>query len=290
MVQSLTPFHYAGRYSDGESPLENVFSLDPVQALAVRLGYKTEKLSPLFSVLNKLFQGELWSYQPIDLVYHDLAHTAQASYCYLELTNGYSRIEGTSPTAREFELGLISILLHDTGFLKVRGDDEGTGAKYTHSHVLRSCALAASLLPNLGLTRTEIEDVSGMIRCTGLTGNPEKSKFSSDLARTAACMVATADYLGQMAAPDYPAKLTGLFSEFEEADNFSHVPKNERMFASSEQLMASTGDFWRKFVLPKLDGNLGGVYRYLAATTPERRNPYLESVEQNLIRIAARRP
>lgn len=288
MVQSLTPFRYAGRKSDGDSPLENVFTLKPVQDLALRLGYRTESLDPLFSVLEKLFKGELWSYLPIDLVYHDLAHTAQASYCYLELTHGYARIEGTPPTTREFELGLIAILLHDTGFLKVRGDDEGTGAKYTHSHVLRSCALAASLLPSLGLTRTEIDDVSGMIRCTGLTGNPEKSKFSKELARTVACMVATADYLGQMAAPDYPTKLSGLFSEFEEADNFSHVPATERMFKSSAQLMASTGDFWQKFVLPKLNQNLGGVYRYLASPLPERRNPYLESVEQNLIRIAAR--
>lgn len=288
MVQSLTPFNYAGRKSDGASPLENIFTLQPVQDLAVRLGYETGKIQPLFLAVNKLFKGELWSYQPIDLVYHDLAHTAQASYCYLELTAGYARTEGILPTARILELGLIAILLHDTGFLKVRGDDEGTGAKYTHSHVLRSCALAASLLPNLGLNRTEIDDVTGMIRCTGLTGNPEKSKFSSEPARTVACMVATSDYLGQMAAPDYPVKLGGLFSEFEEADDFSHVPPSERMFTSSAHLMASTGNFWRKFVLPKLDGNLGGVHRYLSTPPPERRNPYLESVEQNLLRIAAR--
>lgn len=289
MVQSLTPFRHAGRKSDEYSPLENVFDLAPVKNLALLLGHPGSTLDPLFTILDKLFKGELLSYQPIDLFYHDLAHTAQASYCYLELTRGYARIEGLPATAREFELGLIAILFHDTGFLKIRGDDEGTGAKYTHSHVLRSCALAASLLPNLGLSRSEIEDVSGMIRCTGLTGNPEKSKFSTELARTVACMVATADYLGQMAAPDYPIKLTGLFGEFEEADNFSHVPKAERMFSSSAQLMASTEDFWRKFVLPKLNTNLGGVYRYLASPLPELRNPYLDSVEHNLICIAARK-
>ncbi len=288
MVQSITPFRYAGRKSDGVSPLENVFTLQPVKELARRSGHGSEKLEPLFETLNGLFAGQIWSYQPIDLVYHDLAHTAQASYCYLELVNGYSQCEGVSPTIRDFELGLMAILLHDTGFLKVRGDDEGTGAKYTHSHVLRSCALAASLLPSLGLTRTEIDDVCGMIRCTGLTGNPEKSQFSNEQARKAACMVATADYLGQMAAPDYPTKLKGLFSEFQEADNFSHVPVTERMFTSTEQLMASTGDFWRKFVLPKLSNTLGGVYRYLDEPTTNHRNPYLEAVEQNLLKIAAR--
>lgn len=284
----MTPFQISGAQLNGRSPLHNVFSLGPVHDFAIKLGFKAEQVGPLFRLVDQMFAGEILSYQPIDLVYHDLAHTSQASYCYLDLVAGYSRIEGVAPNSRVWELGLMAILFHDTGFLKVRGDDQGTGAKYTHSHVLRSCAIAASALPNLGLTRPEIDDVSGMIRCTGLTGNPEKSKFSGDQARITACMVATADYLGQMAAPDYPTKLEGLFSEFEEADEFSHVPKAERMFSSTTQLMASTGGFWQKFVLPKLNGELGGVHRYLASPPPQRGNPYFQAVENNLALIAAR--
>jgi hypothetical protein len=98
-------------------------------------------------------------------------------------------------------------------------------------------------------------------------------------------MVATADYLGQMADPDYPAKLPALFEEFEEANNFSRVPFETRPFRSAKELMAKTTGFWRGFTLPKLDADYEGIYRVLAQ--PDGHNPYLEAVETNLVRIAA---
>ena len=284
MVQSLTPFRHTGRLE--ESPLAGVSGLGPVRTFALRLRMEAPFVEALSDLVENLFSGRVWNYQPIDLSYHDLAHTAQASYCFLAHVEGYLRTENLATPPREFELGLAAILFHDSGFLKAQGDDKGTGAKYTHSHVLRSCALAASILPSLGFTRAEIDDVVGMIRCTGLGGRPDKSTFSSDLARIVACMVATSDYIGQMAAADYPAKLPSLFAEFEEADDFSRVPRSRRVFASAAQLVAGTSAFWREFVRPRLEAEFAGVYRYLALPYPARRNPYLDSIERNLARIA----
>jgi hypothetical protein len=280
MVQSLTPFHHAGRA--GESPLEGVTGLDTVRDCAVRVGFEAGFVQSVVEIVNGLFTGRLWHYQPIDVRYHDLAHTAQASRCFLALVEGYLRTEAPPALPREFVVGLAAILFHDTGFLKALGDNQGTGAKYTHSHVLRSSALAASLLPTLGFGPVEVEDAVGMIRCTGLTGKPDKSHFSSDLARTTACMVATADYLGQMAAPDYLEKLPFLFAEFEEADNYNHVPRAKRLFKSAEELLAGTPGFWRGFVRPRLEKDFAGVHRYLALPPPARKNPYLDAVERNV--------
>jgi len=45
-------------------------------------------------------------------------------------------------SVRDFELAMAAVLLHDTGYLKLRSDREGTGAKYTLVHVhpqLRLC-------------------------------------------------------------------------------------------------------------------------------------------------------
>lgn len=287
MVQSLTPFRHAGRAD--ESPLDGVTGLDPVRDAAHRLQLDGRFVDALVDMVGDLFAGRLWNYQPIDLLYHDLAHTSQASRCYLAHVEGYVRVEGLAVVPRELELGLAAILFHDSGFLKARGDDKGTGAKYTHSHVLRSSALAASVLPELGLTRQEIEDIVGMIRCTGLNGRPDKSTFSSDLARIAACMVATSDFLGQMAAPEYVDRLPYLYAEFEEADNYSRVPKAKRMFSSASQLVAGTAGFWQNFVRPRLETEFSGVYRYLALPAPSRRNPYIDSVERNIARATAGR-
>lgn len=286
MVQSLTPFRHAGRAD--ESPLKGITDLDPVRRAAHRLKFDDRMVDAVMDLAGDLFAGRVWHYQPIDLLYHDLAHTAQASHCYLAHVEGYLRAEGLSSVPRELELGLAAILFHDTGFLKARGDDHGTGAKYTHSHVLRSSALAASILPELGMDRGEIEDIVGMIRCTGLQGRPDRSTFSSELSRTAACMVATADYLGQMAAPEYVDRLPCLFAEFEEADNYSRVPKSKRMFASASQLIAGTAGFWQNFVRPRLETEFSGVYRYLALPAPARRNPYIDAVELNIARVANR--
>jgi hypothetical protein len=285
MVQSLTPFRHTGRAD--ESPLAGVTGFDPVRDVAQRLRLDAHFIDALLRLIDELFAGRVWHYQPIDLRYHDLTHTAQASHCYLAHVEGYLRVEGLASVPRELELGLAAVLLHDTGFLKMRGDDLGTGAKYTHSHVLRSCALAASIMPSLGLAREEVEDVVGMIRCTGLTGRPDKSAFTTDLDRVAACMVATSDYVGQMAAPDYPEKLPLLWAEFEEADDFSRVPRARRMFPSAAHLVAGTAAFWSNFVRPRLENEFAGVYRYLALPYPARRNPYLDAIERNVARIAA---
>lgn len=282
MVQSLTPFHHAGRVD--ESPLDGIKDLGPVRHAACELGFSGKLVDTLIDLVDGLFAGRIWNYQAIDVRYHDLSHTAQATRCYLSHVEGYLRVEGVASIPRELELGLAAILFHDLGFLKARGDDHGTGAKYTHSHVLRSSALAASILPPLGFAKGEIEDVVGMIRCTGLGGRPDKSTFGSELARAVACMVATSDYLGQMAAPDYVAKLPLLFAEFDEADDYNHVPRSKRMFKSAQELVSGTPEFWRGFVLPRLDNEFAGVYRYLMLPAPARRNPYLEAVERNISR------
>lgn len=239
-------------------------------------------------ITERLFSGQFWSYQPIDLRYHDFLHTLQASQVYLDLVDAGRKYlpPEKCPTTREQALGFAAILLHDTGYLKARGDDQGSGAKYTHCHVLRSCALAASILPALGCLREETDDILGAIRSTGLQGNPVSGKFSNDRMRLIACMVATSDYIGQMAASEYPDKLASLYAEFEEADDYINTPRERRMFQSPDALIAATAGFWSGFVLPRLDNEFSGVYRLLATPHPSGPNRYLNAIEQNIEIIA----
>ncbi len=241
-------------------------------------------------VVDHLFSGRYWSYQPIDLRYHDFLHTLQATQVYLDLAAAAQRNlpTGQAPTRRQLELGFAAILLHDTGYLKQRGDNEGTGAKYTHCHVLRSCALAASVLPSINCPPVEIEDVLGTIRSTGLKGTPAETVFTDEPARLVGCMVATADYIGQMAAPEYPGKLASLYAEFEEADDYVGTAKDRRVFKSSAALIAATPGFWTGYVLPRFDKHFSGVYRLLATPYPDGPNRYLTAIENNIAIIAAR--
>ena len=160
-------------------------------------------LGTLFCDVEALFHGRHPDYQAADLRYHDLEHTLQATLCFARLMAG-RHAAGAQPvlTPHQFELGLAAVLLHDTGYLKLRSDLQGTGAKYTSTHVLRSCAFAAAYLPRLGATLADVEEVLAAIGCTGPRTEIGRMEFHAPIEKIIGCALATADYLGQLAAPD----------------------------------------------------------------------------------------
>src|SRR6266568_45267 len=93
------------------------------------------------------FTGSYRDYQAVDALYHDFEHTLQGTLCMARLLHGrYAAGAQPELTQRIVQLGFLAILLHDTGYLKKRTDSEGTGAKYTVTHVERSAEFAAQLL------------------------------------------------------------------------------------------------------------------------------------------------
>ena len=243
----------------------------------------------LFFDVRRMFTGHYLDYQAADLQYHNFEHTLQAALCFVQLLLGRHGTHATPRlTPRQAELGLAAVLMHDTGYLKLRSDRAGTGAKYTHVHVLKSCAFAAAYLPTVGVTPHELDGVLGAIRCTGPNSRVKQLHFKTQVEELVGCALATADFLAQIAAPDYPDKLEFLFKEFREADAFSNVPLGQREFNSAEELIALTPAFWRKDVLPKLKTEYKGLYRFLAQPHPRGPNPYLIAIEQNIATIEAR--
>jgi hypothetical protein len=243
----------------------------------------------LFFDVRRMFTGHYLDYQAADLHYHNFEHTLQAALCFVQLLLGRHGTRASPRlTPRQAELGLAAVLMHDTGYLKLRSDRTGTGAKYTHVHVLKSCAFAAAYLPTVGVTPHELVGVLGAIRCTGPNTKIKERHFKTKVEELVGCALVTADYLAQMAAPDYVDKLEFLFKEFREADAFANVPPDLREFKSAEQLIALTPEFWRKDVLPRLKKEYRGLYRFLAQPYPRGPNPYLVAIERNIATIKAR--
>ncbi len=241
----------------------------------------------LFREFEDMFSGRYLDYLPIDMRYHDLEHTLQAAFCLIQLLEGRSRA-GSLPvlTARQVEIAIASVLLHDSGYLKLRSDWRGTGAKYTFVHVIRSCAFAASYLPTIGFGCEEVDIVENAIRCTGPRSDIDQIEFPNEIGNFLGCALATADFLGQMAAPDYVDELPFLYAEFEESDRFFNLPNEKRHFRSARELIEKTPAFWTRFVLPRLTEDYRSVYRFLAEPYPDGANPYLDAVERNIARTA----
>ncbi len=188
-----------------------------------------------------------------------------------------------------FELGLLAILLHDTGYLKKRDDTEGTGAKYTVVHVRRSAEFAAQLLSEKGFSAGEIQAVQHMIQCTGVDAALTSIPFQNEMEKVAGFALASADLLGQMAAEDYVDKLPILYSEFSEAARYAKdQPNFISSFSSAMDLMRKTPSFWEKFVLVKLDRDFEGLHRFLSDPYPTGPNEYLERIEANIQHLKKR--
>jgi hypothetical protein len=238
--------------------------------------------------VEAMFSGEHKDYAANDTPYHNFEHTVHVLVCFAEIIEG-RYFAGVEPllSFRQFELGLTAVLLHDTGYLKVRSDVEGTGAKYTQTHVQRSCNLAGAYLPTVGVTKKELAFIQQVILCTAATTFSQRIqfRFSDPIEGTIACSVATADCLGQMSAPNYFEALPLLFKEFEESDDFEGVPPERRMFATLEDLVRGTPDFWRKVILPRLENHLLGMYRFLARPYPDGENYYVNAINATIARI-----
>lgn len=240
-----------------------------------------------FGWASQCFSGQYDNYQAIDARYHDLEHTLQGTLCLARLLHGRQKAKAKPElTLQMFELGLLAILFHDTGYLKKKDDREGTGAKYTAIHVTRSAQFAAEFLAQKGFGKTDITAIQNMIRCTGVDADLTTIPFQSELERMVGYSLGTADLLGQMSAQDYVEKLPVLYLEFAEAARFDGKQVSLMAnFASAEELVRNTPAFWEKYVLPKINEDFGKVYRFLNDPYPNGPNPYLQRVEENITRV-----
>ena len=233
------------------------------------------------------FRGKYKDYQAIDASYHDFRHTLQVTLCMARLLRGRHFVKATPALSQKmFELGILAILMHDTGYLKKRKDTEGTGAKYTLIHVDRSMEFAAGMLREKNVPISEIRSVQNMIRCTGVNVNLGAIPFQSEQERITGFALGTGDLLGQMAALDYIEKLPVLYSEFAEAFHYNAGKMgSEEMFSSVDDLLQKTPAFWEKYVKNKIESDFQGLYRFLNEPYPDGKNVYIERIEENMARL-----
>ena len=240
-----------------------------------------------FDTVVACFTGQCPGYRPLDARYHDIEHTMQGTLCLARLL-GARHAAGALPllTPGMFELALLGILLHDTGYLKRSNDTTGTGAKYTLTHVRRSADFARDFLAQHAYSEADAAAVQNMIRCTGVNADLAAIPFSSELEKMVGYALGTADLLGQMAADDYIDKLPVLYEEFAEAARFSAGQGGAAIsFKSVEDLTRNTPVFWRNYVWPKLNEDFSGLFHFLSSPYPDGPNEYIDRIRANIARI-----
>ena len=254
--------------------------------------YDTNNLDLIEQVFNDvedLFAGRMAGYMRCDTSYHDLVHTLQVIQPFIGIIDGINKSEYPLKLSKYyFDLGIIAVLLHDTGYIKTDTDTKGTGGKYTFAHIQRSIDFAERYLSSIGLAHEAVVGVRNIIMCTGVVIDYSALPFNSEEERILGYALGTADLLGQMSDPDYYEKLPSLYSEFEESYRFEGIDdlreKGITIFTSAEDLIRSTPRFYEAVVKGRFE-KLGNLHMYMTYHFNDSKNPYIEAIEENIEKI-----
>ena len=234
---------------DHQSVLEEVKAIVSV----MMPDFDFEPLNRAFRDVVSLFHGQYPGYRKCNTEYHDLKHTTDALLAMIRLIHG-AVVNKQVFSEKRVELGLISALLHDTGYIQTADDNVGTGAKFTLTHISRSIFFMEKYLSENGYSREDIECCRAILKCTGLNVKINEMHFGSAEIEMLGKMLGTADLLGQMADRTYLEKLPFLYHEFKEG--------NVSGFETELDLLKKTLGF-SNGTLERFDHELGGVNRYM---------------------------
>ncbi|MFO7569142.1 MAG: hypothetical protein R6W75_05035 [Smithellaceae bacterium] len=242
----------------------------------VDAGYDFQRFDIVFADIEKLFHGQFPGYRPCNTYYHDFRHTLLALLAMVRLMHGAS-LENITFSEKELNLGLISALMHDTGYIQSIDDYAGTGAKYTLSHIGRGIIFVQKYFAGNPYFEGDMKEFHDILSCTGAHTMVGADEFSSESIALLGKMMGTADLLGQMADRLYLEKLMLLYSEFEEGE----VPG----FDSEIDLYRKTVSFYNR-TRARFEKEFGGVIRYMQNHFKARwdidGNVYEGAIENNI--------
>jgi hypothetical protein len=251
---------------------------DKAASILIRInpGYDTTLIKTVFDDVMCLFRGDYPGYGAIKTLYHDKTHTLDVFMCAVRLMHGVY-LSRNRLSDDEMTLIMIAALMHDIGYSQMDGEDGGTGAQYTQTHVNRGIAFMKKYIAEKHLPSTYPAALEPMISGTNPALKFPLIEFPDERTRLLGQVVATADLTGQMADRTYLEKLLFLYLEFKEA----HFGNYRNMF----DLLRKTNTFYG-VTREKLDGALGGMYHELSlhfkAAMGVENNYYLESIEKNI--------
>jgi len=238
--------------------------------------YDFSLVKTAFDDVVRLFRGEYPGYGSIKTLYHDLPHTMDVLLCAVRLMHGVY-ISGTKLTDNEMALIMMAALMHDVGYVQRHGEETGTGAQFTQSHVNRGIEFMRHYIAEQNFPPDLATPLELMIQSTNYLLPFSEIKFLDEHTRLLGQIVATADLTGQMADRTYLEKLLLLFLEFKEA-HFGDYQNIHDLLYKTQKFYGSTQK--------KLDGEFGGIYANLTFHFKDwfgvENNYYMESIEKNI--------
>jgi hypothetical protein len=235
-----------------------------------------QRLEQIYFHVRALFEGKLPGYRACNTKYHDFSHSIDTLLAAARLLDGYNLVNEPFPANLSLQL-LISSLLHDTGYIQEEWDVEGTGGKYTTTHVARSVNFLNRSNEIFRIDEDGIRSMVNMIWCTDLNVKISNLDFLDREEKTAGLILGTADLICQMSNRAYMEKLVYLFEEFKEGG----VPG----FDVEYDIIRKTVDFYG-FMMIRFVETLSDVRLYARDHFKNRysidQNLYIEAIERHM--------
>ena len=245
------------------------------------------RLDRAFQDVTGLFAGTHPGYRACDTAYHDIQHTMDVTLAMARLVDGYERTRtaGMESFSTElFQLGVITALFHDIGYLREQKDTKArNGAEYTLTHVSRGARFLRGYLPGLGLDGLG-EVAAKLIHFTGYEIPVSKIDVPERKFRVLGNLLGSADIIAQMSDRCYLEKCRDrLYPEFVAAGIARRRDAEGReqvLYASGNDLVFKTPGFYSG-ASKRLEDDLDGSYR-LAERHFGGQNLYLEELAKNI--------
>jgi len=225
----------------------------------------------------RLFRGEYPTYCAIKTPYHDMHHTLDVFLCSVRLMHGV-HLSGNKLADDELTMIMMATLMHDIGYAQLLGEDSGSGAQFTLTHVGRGIKFMQGYVLENNFPAAFAVPLACMMNSTNPGMAFEDIEFPDQRTRMLAQIVGSGDIVGQMSDRTYLEKLLFLYLEFKEA-GFGN-------YSSMHDLLRQTKDFYDSTKEKKLDGTFESVYKKLSYHFKEfmgvETNYYLESIEKNI--------
>jgi HD superfamily phosphodiesterase len=234
----------------------------------------------VFDDVMRLFRGEYPGFCPIGTLYHNMQHTLDVFLCAVRLMHGV-HISGTRLADDEITMIMMAALMHDVGYAQRAGEESGTGAQFTQSHVNRSIEFMQQYIVEKHLPAVYAAPLKHIILCTNPTMGIADIQFSDEHTTMLGKILGTADLIGQMADRNYLEKLLFLRLEFEEA----HIGNDQNI----HDLLRNTQLFYEttKLRLREQFDSIGAKLSfYFKDWYGVENNYYLESIEKNISYLA----
>ncbi len=232
------------------------------------------RIDHAFELVSLAYAGQLEGYHELQTLYHNDEHTLEVVLCAARLAHGL-HLSGRPLGDDGIDMVVLGGLFHDIGYLKRIGEEEGTGAQFTATHVVRGTEFARRHLADE--PAAFLDGLVNVILVTDHRLPVSRIVFNDEIEELAGLTTGTADLISQMGNRLYLERLLLLFFEFREAGMGG--------FVDFDDLLEKTAAFY-KMTRERLDGELKGLSPYLARHFEQAEgaavNRYQESIDKNL--------